>query len=188
MEKNFLLVEQTKSNNTTKTWVLQKDFVNGVIMPVRTDIPCFWCREQFDTSPIGLPIAFVRHRDDGVFAERMTEFLRYHNLPTDQGNEYFETEGVFCSLSCCKAYILDEMPKNREWYRKSSMLLTILQKKLEGVVKNIDPAPSWKLLKKWGGQLTPEEFHSGTKKYEISSNVKRPYMYCTGRYVEERDL
>ncbi|AMQ10790.1 putative zinc finger/DNA-binding protein [Brazilian marseillevirus] len=190
MEKNFSVVEGGRSYNSNKTWVLLKDFVSGVILPIHTDIPCFWCREQFDNSPIGLPLRFVKHRETGILAERMNEHLRLFNLPTDHGNEHFETEGNFCSFGCCKAYMLDEMPKNPERYRKSPGLLVILHLKLEGVLSGILAAPSWKVLKKWGGKLSIEEFRSNPnlKRYEISPNTKRPYMYCTGRYVEERDL
>ncbi|AHC54868.1 putative zinc finger DNA-binding protein [Tunisvirus fontaine2] len=190
MEKNFLVVDDERSRGSNKTWVLLRDFVNGVILPIHTDVPCFWCREKFDNSPIGLPLRFVKHRESGILAERMNEHLKLYNLPTDHGNEHFETEGIFCSFGCCKAYMLDEMPKKPEWYRKSPGLLTILYLKLEGKLSKIEPAPSWKVLKKWGGKLSIEEFRANPKlkRYEISPNTKRPYMYCTGRYVEERDL
>lgn len=188
-EKKFIIVESKRTENT-KTWVLMSDFVNGVILPIRTDKPCFWCREPFSESPIGIPMRFHKDRKSGVYAERMKTHFKQYNLPTDYGNEYFETDGIFCSFGCCKAFVLDALPREFAKYRKSLGLLTLLHEKLTGSLEKIEPAPSWRLLKKWGGKLTIEEFRAnyGLKRYEITSNTKRPYMYCTGRYVEERDI
>lgn len=189
--KNFTVVDNNADKiSSQKNWVLMADFVENAILPIHTDKPCWWCREPFNGAPVGLPLRFHKNKEFGQEAEKMKKHFKLFNLTTDHGNEYFETEGIFCSFCCCKAFILDSIPKQQAKYRKSSGLLTLLYLKINSVLEKIVPAPSWKVLRKWGGKLTIEEFRASfcTKIYEITTNTKRPYMYCSGRCVEERDI
>nr|AHA12069.1 very late transcription factor [Giant Blood Marseillevirus] len=190
-EKNFVIVDNSSFHGVQqKTAVLMKDMVKGIFLPLTKDEPCHWCREPSHTMCYAVPLKYHKHRKSGIHAERMKEHFRLYNLPTDHKNDHFETEGIFCGRGCVKAVIEDELQKKPYFYRKSLGLLTIMGTKIDGSLSKVVSSPHWRLLKKWGGFLTIEDFraNSSLKRYEISPNTKRPYMYCTGRYVEERDI
>jgi hypothetical protein len=47
-------------------------------------------------------------------------------------------------------------------------------------------APHWQALKKYGGELTIQEFRDSycTAKFIITDNIKRPFMVAIGKYTE----
>lgn len=99
---------------------------------------CWWCRLPIDNHPIGCPL-------------------------TKKGDVY-STEGVFCSVNCVKAYLLEYCENNAK-YHNSFMLLGLMAKEL---LKKTDPShtgpviitpsPPWYFLKNYGGDLTPEQY------------------------------
>ena len=156
------------------------NFVDNKYLPVYTDKPCWWCGYSFKTSPIGLPIRYYPSNGN----DSIKDFLIKSNLSADT-NDFFETEGIFCSFPCCKAFMLDKHFNTR--YKNSMTLISLLYYKLYNERININAAPSWKLLKQWGGSLSIEEFRESFCKYVycITSNIKRPFMFSTGVYIEE---
>lgn len=73
-------------------------------------------------------------------------------------HEYYLVEGIFCSFNCCLAYILDNK-KNPKLAQSPFLLRKLFTDILgEKVEFDILPAPSWKLLKDYGGHLSIEEF------------------------------
>lgn len=97
--------------------------------PEKSGDNCWWCRHTFQNIPIF--------------------------LPTKYQNNVFYCTGLFCSFNCCKAYLFDS-PSHDSW--KLNSLLNFYFKKLTGSINDIKIAPSWKLLKKYGGNLTIKEF------------------------------
>jgi len=52
----------------------------------------------------------------------------------------------------------------------------------------VTAAPSWECLKVHGGTLSIDEFRKTfcTSNFIITPNIKRPFMFCIGKYIEER--
>ena len=112
--------------------------------------------------------------------------LKKRNLPVDT-IDFFETEGIFCSFPCTKAYISEELKKGNIRYKDSPTLFTLLYLKLYGKVVVIEKAADWRNIDTWGGHLSINHYRGTFCKlqYKSTCNVKRPFMYSIGTYVEE---
>lgn len=190
--KRYCLV-QDASENPQKLWMnmvhLNKDGITS--LPLTTNHPCWWCRTSFLTCPIGLPVRYV---STNFLSDQQKEYvlnnLKKQNITAKHPIEYFECEGIFCSFPCVKSYIFDNVTLNSR-YRKSCNLLTLLFFKLKPNDEediNIPCAPSWKLLKDWGGHLTKDEFRAsiGNLYYVVTENIRRPLLYSCSEYILER--
>ena len=173
--------------STVKMWASMYDIVNGGALPLTTDRPCWWCKETFITCPIGAPIRYHPHQTSGHRKEIIENNLRKDNFVTDT-NDFFETDGIFCSFPCVKAHISDELKKGNIRYKDSATFLTQLYLKLYGKIVIIDKAPDWKNnIDKWGGHMPIDHYRSSFCRlsYTTTCNIKRPLMYSIGTYVEE---
>jgi hypothetical protein len=184
----------------TKFWMNCISAETGGPMPVSTTKPCWWCRTTFTTRPIGCPLLYSVAT--GIEKERFEKHLTLNNwsnrLRTDEEgegregldhrhqNDFFEVEGVFCSFCCCKSYVLDQ--RSNPKYKESLALLGQLFQFYHGVAPDFPRAPSWKLLKEFGGHLTVKEFRAtfGKIEYTETTNACRPYMFCSAQYVAGR--
>ena len=122
-------------------------------IPSSTTINCWWCRHSIPKSyhPLGMPI-------------------RYNKI-----DKYFDTEGMFCSFNCMCSYLHDNVTVSQ--YKDSGALIYLMYKQLFNVYPhnmNIKKAPSWKLLKEYGGNLTIDEFRA---MFNIVSNLKENIEY-----------
>lgn len=133
----------------------------GHLLPTRTHISCFWCKHPFNHSPIGCPIKYE--------------------------NNIYYTDGIFCSFNCCKAFIHDQ--EHKEIYAKSDTLLNNLFYSLFNT-QNIEVAPTWRILEKFGGNKTIEEFRDSFHKYEYfdidNYIIQQHKMLPIGHLYEER--
>ena len=133
----------------------------GEKLPSNTNISCYWCKHSFDNQPIGCPI-------------------KYEN------NNYY-TDGIFCSFNCCKAFIYDN--EHKQLYKKSDTLLNNIFYTLFNTTE-IDVAPSWRILEKFGGDKTIQQFRDSFHKYEYFNIdnyiLEQPKMYSVGFLFEER--
>jgi hypothetical protein len=108
-------------------------FKDGKALPEKTNLCCYYDTEQFESSPIGIPIKYIPN------------------------NKIFSVDGIFCSFNCCLSYI--KQHSSDDLYRESISLLYILYENLIGSsIPKIHPSPDWKLLKKFGGPLDINEF------------------------------
>tara|TARA_B100000989_G_C19511280_1_gene459205 strand:+ start:814 stop:1446 length:633 start_codon:yes stop_codon:yes gene_type:complete len=172
-KKNVTQISDINNNNTQKYYIYldeakkQKkclitmcDQLNNNL-PKTTKLSCFWCRHPFDCSPIGCPIDF--------------------------SNNKYITDGIFCSFNCCLSFILENV--HNTLYIKSNKLLINIFKTLFDKTY-IEPAPSWRLLKNYGGKYTIDEYRNLFYKIEYLSNDnyidKIPKMYPIGWLYEER--
>ncbi len=157
--------------------VTMMDYVNYGCLPERTDLWCGHCRHPFNTSPIGIPIKYIRKKPDKEQDE---------DDKVSGTNDYFLTYGVFCSFPCCLAFLKEY--SHKPMFRNSKSLLYSLYYKLYQTELKVTRAPSWECLKVHGGQLSIEEFRKSfcSCNYIITENIKRPYMVSVGRYIEER--
>lgn len=119
----------------------------------RTDIHCFWCRHPFDTPP------------------------RFCPLQYDPEHHRYEVDGIFCSDECATAHIMDN--KNNIMYKDSQSLLCRMVRDRTGAYPThpIQPAPSWKLLSAYGGDMRIEQFRETFEKETIkdTDRVNRPF-------------
>ena len=173
--------------NQIKYWINMFDFTlyNGGALPLSTNDPCWWDRHSFTSRPLGCPIKYHDHKKYGRDKEKIEEKFKKAGIDINT-NDFLETEGIFCSFPCIMAYILSQ--SNILRYKESTTLLTFLYYILFGVIIEIPEAPSWKIIKKYGGHLEIEEFRAtfGKLIYDETVNVKRPYMYSNSRYISEK--
>lgn len=163
------------------------DVQRCVMMPLATDIPCWWCRHEFPTRPLGAPVVYhPNSADDPKMRSAIDDYFREMNIQSN-ANDYFETKGVFCSVPCMKAYVIKEF--NSDGLKNCLTLITLLHSKLGGskVCPNIPRAPDWRLIDRYGGSLTIEQFRNAHPRfsYRPSVNVRRPFMFPTGSYYEQ---
>jgi hypothetical protein len=171
-----------------KFWGTMIDVTENGPLPVSTSKPCWWCTNAFRGMPVGCPLKYYPN-SSGVLQQRFKEKLKGANYPAKDleiSNEFFETEGYFCSFPCCKAYITDQ--RNNVKYKDSNSLLSLLYKIFYGRPPDFPEAPSWKLLKEYGGHYTIEEFRASFGQLEFAEtvNIRRPYMFCTSQYIAEK--
>lgn len=153
--------------NTHKLWSVCVTNLSSPL-PQYTSRPCWWCRTPFDTLAYGCPMRFVPAKSHAYTS--LQKLLKTKNviLPEDG---YFETEGVFCSFKCMKAYAISEENIC------SFTLIKMLAKRMGVNDDTLVSAPDWRLLKDYGGHLTISEFRSSEGVvYVPSPNILRPHM------------
>lgn len=174
----------TESNSNTyldltkeQRTVTMIDHVNYGCLPERTDIWCRHCQHIFNTSPIGIPIKYVKKAPNKIQEE---------DDKISGTNDYFLTFGIFCSFPCCLKFIKEN--KHKPLFRESKSLLYSLYFKLYKKELKTKKAHDIDVLKVHGGHLSIDEFRKSccTCKYVITENIKRPYMVAVGKYIEER--
>jgi hypothetical protein len=191
------------SKNKIKAWVTMRDYLNYGPLPEITDIHCWWCSHPFETSPIGLPIKYHKAgevieykdtmvkipKDDTVQPSPKKTKSKFKKKKRQIEDDYFETDGIFCSFCCAQAFYKEN--KHMLQYRESKQLLLFLYYKLYGKhIDEISPAPHWRILKVKGGKLSIKEYRNSFCKivYKITDNIRRPFMFPCGMYVEEKDI
>ena len=128
---------------------------------------CYWDRHLItDKNVIRCPTRYVpsehkrvhvtRGGSSYVIKEKITKKDRKKKIvPSDittVRKEYYETEGIFCSLECCVAYI--QSNSHDPMYDESSQLLM----KMHDIVRLPTAAPHWKNLVEYGGSLSIDEY------------------------------
>ena len=128
-----------------------------------TDVPCDWCRLQFDTQPFGVPVE-----------RRVAPEVVYW------------IEGNACCCECSYSLICEDqekMPERRnQSYHNSEILLRGIFSKLFPD-RELRRAMDWRLLKKNGGSLTPQDYrssHSITRTHNMRFQSAEPYYEKSG--------
>jgi hypothetical protein len=140
------------------------------------DYHCFWDRHPIKSEQgLGCPIKFVPsviHREyfSEINKEKFTvkeslckdELLdaSFKNL-TIEDNNYYETDGIFCSLPCMLAFVRENR-KNPVYLESETLIHKIAGYKVE-------PAPHWRLLKVYGGTQEIQEFRDSIQNMEFQS-------------------
>lgn len=137
---------------------------------------CFWCKNSFSGEKITCPTRFVPSsisktyyseilKDKNTLRENVVrlspEKLKDQNIKV-KTNSYYESDGVFCSRNCRKAYLEDN--KHNHLYDDSEQLIKIIE---DG--DDVVPAPHWRMLKEYGGKLTIEEFRESFSNVQYES-------------------
>jgi len=172
------------NKNKITMWTTMVDYSKQKHLPLTIDKPCWWCRYTFKGCPLGLPVKYHSNGNKTQMTESMTKFLKERNFIVNS-EEFFETEGIFCSFPCCKAYIIDKGFRSK--YKNSTTLLSMLYYTFYGKYINIPTAGDWRLLEKSCGPFKIEKFRNFSDKliYKVTPNVKRPFMFAIGDYIQE---
>ena len=160
----------TPDINNTDNMVTMSDYVNFGCLPIYSSMRCFHDHHTFDDAPVGIPIKYnptKRTENSGI-------------------NDYYETWGNFCSFSCCLAYIRKHKHVN-DMFANSEPLLYSMYNDIYNAEMDITAAPSFELLKDYGGKVTIDEFRKGFLKYTLTPEIKRPYMVSVGKYIDIAD-
>ena len=117
---------------------------------------CWWCKHKFTSPRLSLPEQYY--------------------------NETFYCTGNYCSWECMKAYNID-INDNFIWKRES--LINLMYYLTYGAYKEIKPAPSWLILKDFGGNLSIIDFR---KHFEIINSdfvILHPPLISRQLQIEE---
>lgn len=165
---------------------------------------CFWCRHSFHTVPIGCPIRYVCNKVAQIHISEITKekYIICHkvsrnvfnNYPADEKNrlienDYYETDGCFCSFNCCFAFINDNVHSGI--YANSKYLLMKMYSEVfkDSKLSNINPSPHWRLLKDYGGFMTIKEYKVSMRNFvyiDIEQIISKiPSQIPVGHVFEE---
>jgi hypothetical protein len=141
---------------------------------------CFWCKNPFNSKPIGCPLKYVPGQLTKKYFSHIskeyytiTENVTKNNRKELENNgeflcsteEYYQTDGVFCSFNCCQSFIHDN--KHKRIYDNSSLLLLKMYNEImRENQKEITPAPHWRTLEHYGGHLNIMKFREGFGRVE----------------------
>ena len=189
LEHSISFLDENKKNyNTSVTMV---EVVQNQMLPTSTDIHCYWCRHFFVTHPIGCPVKYVNSTIEKSYISHITKDRYYmrENLTNEKmnavlneqipnisilpiKNDYYLTDGIFCSFNCVLAFIKDN--NHDLFYKDSYSLLHSMYYHFTSTYSKITAAPHWRLLKTYGGQLTIDEFRKSFNSinYEFMFNVR----------------
>jgi len=117
---------------------------------------CWWCKNTFTTPKVSLPEQYY--------------------------NDTFYCIGNFCSYNCTKAYNID-INDNQIWKRES--LLNLLYYLTYGYYKEILIAPSWLLLKEFGGFMHINDFRKSFETNSIEYLLLQPPLISRQMQIEE---
>jgi hypothetical protein len=200
IDKNSLdvisFLDETKKLH--KCGVTMIDFnSNKEILPT-DEYYCFWCKHKINTIPIGCPISYVTDtaikkyyseisKDNYTIKENITKNKVIDNEKIDVlKKKCYITDGFFCSWNCKIAFINDN--KKNKLYDNSMMLSLKMYNDIFGSnIVNIIPAPHWRLLKVFGGNMTIEQFRNSFNKIEYEQHgVILPNFKSIGMLYEKK--
>ncbi len=172
---NMLETEQvdleTSINYLDETKKLRSCTVSNIDFS-KKDLCCWWCKSQFDgpawACPIDIKPLLVEKRYTSAISKSPYSIFEKTTGINDTGKKIsFITEGIFCSINCCVAWVNENSPRDPV-YRHSSVLLTQMYNFVLNTQEDFrqlpPPAPQWKMLDKFGGNLTLDEFRQNISK------------------------
>ena len=159
-----------------KQWIVGGNILDKDLqmLPLQTNIHCYWCRHSFDTTPVGCPLSMrvdpSKKVHSSVIKNQIFELTEteYH-----RGKKIvYETDGIFCSFNCALAYAKDRNYDPE--YSQSYQLLQEMYCSIYGLDGGkLTEAPSWKLLDNYGGILNIQEFRETFQVIEYEVFMKR---------------
>jgi hypothetical protein len=139
---------------------------------------CYWCKLDTSCRPVHVPLRYRPKQVAKAFIGKVSSetYVIKGNVQESReatnfevSEESFEVDGVFCTYACALSFILDNA-HNTEYAQSETLLYTMFRKNNQDAPL-FKPAPHWRLLKKFGGHLSPEEFHSSTQSYKYGGKV-----------------
>lgn len=193
-KKSYSFMDDSKQTHNCVITMIN----NNKILKKSDNQKCFWCKNKFDSQPLGCPIKFIpteiikKHysyinNENYVIREKTHKVIDKSDTSSNVNN-FYETDGIFCSFNCCYSYINDN--KRNYLYKDSLMLLSKIYFDLFSVTFNIIPAPNWRLIDEFGGNMTITQFRKSFSKIEyldVDQHItKLPIQYPIGYIYEEK--
>jgi hypothetical protein len=160
----FIKSENIKSDNQNISNESENKSSNGIYInkinvyniEIKQETKCWWCKNSFDTPNVILP------------------------------EHYYDTTfyciGNFCSYNCAKAYNID-INDTLLWKRES--LINLMYYMTYNCFKNIIPAPSWLILKEFGGFVSINEFRKNFETNNSDYILLYPPLISRQMQIEE---
>ena len=183
---------------------LKKCNVSSIIFKGDKKYKCFWDRNYIPEGikPIGCPIRYIPDKCTKSYFSEMTKdkYKISENISEKRSFEIacrndkrlsvehrgiYETDGIFCSFNCCLAFIENE--RRDPLYRYSKTLLYQMYKEVNDkeLKDEIIPAPHWRTLSEFGGNLSIEQFRDTFNKIEYLGHGLIS-MVSLGRLYEDK--
>jgi len=193
----YSFLDESKKNH--QCVVTMKSYITREELPRSTNLHCFWCRHSFTTIPIGCPIEYVPPRASKAYHSEITKDLyvlrgnvtqtQYDEFHEKQladynmiENDFYLMDGLFCSFNCCLAYV--KANSTNPLYMDSEFLLNKIYIDLFGNhCMSLVEAPSWRLLKSYGGHITIEEFRKNFYKVEYNDFENIVYPMQKSKFI-----
>lgn len=122
--------------------------------PLSTSYTCFWDTCEFSHEPVYCPVQLKVSPEmkeyTSTINNKVYKIQDTINTALENGQEVF-VDGLFCSVECCLSFI--RAHRQEQLYKDSEMLLHYVYQ-----CSNIKPAPHWRLLEKYGGNMTVDAF------------------------------
>lgn len=147
----------TKQLENIKTDDDNSKVFNTSINSSENNYKCWWCRYNFCSPVVELPEQYF--------------------------NEKFYCSGIFCSYNCALAFNID---MNDENVSKRTSLLHFHYKKTYNKYININPAPSWKILKEAGGCIEIDDYRNNFYTNLVDYKYIKPPMISHIAQIEKK--
>jgi hypothetical protein len=137
-----------------------------VIEPTKSK-KCWWCRHDISQA-LYCPIKIMNDKKTSTYYSHSKK-TSYMIRETDrEGPVKFVVDGAYCSYNCCIAFINDS--DRNPMYKDSMTLLHKYHYIQTGKVMNVEPAPHWRMLKDYGGNMDIETFRNNAMTSQIESH------------------
>lgn len=193
-EKMETLSFMDEARKVHKCMLSKIDFQNS------QDYCCFWDRYPLGNqsiNSIGCPIVHVPNVISRTYFSEITKekFMVKESVTTNQiispdiyvklePNDFYETDGIFCSFNCCLAFIREN--KHNILYKNSELLLFRIHNDFFGNTK-VYPAPSWRILKMFGGTVDIVSFRQNFSKVDYEGKgIYKPHFKSIAHAFEEK--
>jgi hypothetical protein len=130
--------------------------INIYNIDINSETKCWWCKNSFNTPNVILPEQYY--------------------------NGTFFCIGNFCSYNCAKAYNID-INDNNIWKRES--LINLMYYMTYNRFKNIEPSPSWLILKEFGGFMSINDFRKNFETNNSEYILLYPPLISRQMQIEE---
>jgi hypothetical protein len=132
-EDNFISIPDNILNTSLKDFSCKK--IDETEWPKKTEVYCLWCCHPFETTPIGLPLKYIK--------------------------QVFYCTGNFCSFECAASHNYEVTDVNTNmWERFNLLNLLAIDNQIIWTLKCAKPKST---LKIFGGNLDIGEFRKKSK-------------------------
>ena len=202
-QHTFSYLDESKKDHTCIVTMIHH--LDHKKIPERVATACFWCRHAFENHPIGCPLQYIPNRivknyyseitkDNYTLRENISlqQFKEneevYQKYKMDiQDRDFYITDGIFCSFNCCLSFIYQN--HQNPLYSSSENILVHLYTSIFGnQAQPIVPAPSWRLLRSYGGHLSIEDYRKNfyNIEYKDVDNIIMPRFRSIGVVFEKQ--
>lgn len=116
-------------------------------LPSETAVACFWCCENFSGRPCIVPSNIIE--------------------------DVWQVYGNFCTPQCAMAYLVSELLDTHTRWERIALLNRLYSTFING---RIYPAPPRETMKRFGGPISSEEFHSICDGRRVRVDIHIPPM------------